>query len=577
MNIVSEMPIQADPSSLGSVKELEDLWEKAWPANLPRELRFPHGRRAICDYLREWAKVHPEKPAIIYYGRIISFGELDTLSDKFASLLLANGVKKGDRVAVLLQNCPQFSIAFYGILKAGAVYTPISPMSKTFELSHQLMDSGARVIVAQDQLIPLVRQARKTGLLDTVFVTSLADVLPATPELPLHADIARDRIACADAIDLMPALAATPVNGRLPSIDVNDLAALNYTGGTTGMPKGCMHTHFNMLYTGAAGRFAAQNPSSELPLVFVPQFWIAGENTSLVAPMIDGNTIVLLTRWDAQAVLKAVELYGVTQLSLPVDAAIELIDRPDFSEYNLSSLRSVRAISLIRKLTIELRRRWEEATGLILYEASYGMTETHTSDSFTLGMQGDDFDLKARPTFVGLPVPGTKFKIVDFETGVPLPIGSEGEICVLTPSATKGYWSNSEATGNLIRNGWIHTGDIGMFNEQGHLHYLGRRKEMIKVKGMSVFPAEIEAILRLHPAVLNVAVVPRTDADKGQVPVAFVIPRNQVEVDELRTWCKDRLSTFKVPEVRLVTEFPMTGTGKIKKAQLAELADQAAQ
>jgi fatty-acyl-CoA synthase len=555
-------------------RELDRIWSEAWPPSVPRELRYPHGRKPVTEYLRNWARIHPDKPAIIFYGRIVTFAELDLLSDRFARLLIDHGVRKGDRVAVLLQNCPQFSIAFYGILKAGAVYTPISPMSKTFELSHQLTDSGARVIVAQDRLMPIVRQVRKSGLLDTVFMTAVADMLPATAELPLHSDIARDRIACADAVNLMDALAKHVKIGALPEPSLDDLAALNYTGGTTGMPKGCMHTHGNMLYAGASGRFHTRfDPGAEIPVIFVPQFWIAGENTSLLAPMVDGNTIVLLTRWDASAVLAAINRYRVTQLSLPVDSAIELIERDDLAEYDFSSLRTIRAISLTRKLTTELRARWKALTGLAPYEAAYGMTETHTGDSFTVSMQDDDFDLKARPIFVGLPVPGTRFKIVDFETGERLPLGTEGEICVLSPSATKGYWKNGEATAGLIRNGWIHTGDLGMLSERGYLHYLGRRKEMIKVNGMSVFPAEVEAVIGLHPAVQSVSVVPRAHASKGQVPVAFVIDRAEVSADELRAWCVERLSGFKVPEVRLIKEFPMTGTGKVRKVALTELAE----
>ncbi|MGB3503394.1 MAG: AMP-binding protein [Mesorhizobium sp.] len=557
--------------------QLDEIWSRNWPAGVPRELRFPHGRRPISAYLREWAKIQPQKPAIIYYGKVVTFRELDDLSERFARLLIANGVSKGDRVAVLMQNCPQFTIAFHGILKAGAVYTPISPMSKTFELSHQLLDSGARVIVAQDRLIPLVRQVRKSGMLDTVFVTSLADMLPAEPELPLHSDIPRDRIACSDAIDMMPALLQGSPVEPLPEVGIDDLAALNYTGGTTGMPKGCMHSQFNMIYAGAAGRFhAVGDHGSEVPLIFVPQFWIAGENTSLLAPMIDGNTTVLLTRWDAAAALKAIQTYRITQVSLPVDAAIEMIDRDDFKDYDLSSLRTIRVISLMRKLTPELRARWKAATGLAPYEASYGMTETHTGDSFTVGMQGDDFDLKARPIFVGFPVPGTRFKIADFDTGETLPLGSEGEICSLKPSATKGYWKNPEATSDLIRDGWIHTGDLGMLSEDGHLHYFGRKKEMIKVRGMSVFPAEIETVLGMNETVRSVAVVPRSDAAKGQVPVAFVIPQGEADAGQLRQWCAERLSSFKVPEVRIVDAFPMTGTGKVKKAVLAELAEQEA-
>jgi acyl-CoA synthetase (AMP-forming)/AMP-acid ligase II len=203
------------------------------------------------------------------------------------------------------------------------------------------------------------------------------------------------------------------------------------------------------------------------------------------------------------------------------------------------------------------------------------MTETHTSDSFTTGMQDDDFDLKSRPTFVGLPVPGTEFKICDFETGAILPLGAEGEICCRTPSLLKGYWNKPEATADTLRDGWLHSGDIGVIDEDGYLHYLGRRKEMIKVKGMSVFPGEVEALLGQHPAVAGSGVVPRADEDRGQVPVAFVLLKPEaaagVTSQSIEGWCRERMAVFKVPEVRIVDALPMTATGKVKKQELGAL------
>lgn len=553
----------------------------AWPAGLPRELRYPHGLRPISDYLRQWARIHPDKPALVFYGTVLSYAELDRASEAFAHHLLAQGVKPGDRVAIMLPNCPQYVIAFHGILKAGAVYTPVSPLSKTFEMSHQLVDSGAKVVLVQDRLMPLARQARSSGLLDLIYVTALSDMLPAAPDLPVHSDLMNDPIPCADAADFL-AVIGDPAPAPLAARPMDDISALNYTGGTTGLPKGCIHTHFNQLYTAAASRFHAPgDPTTEVALNFLPQFWIAGENSSLLAPVLDGATLVLMSRWDPEAVVRAINRFGITQLTLPVDVASELIARPDFRSCDFARLRTVRIISLTRKLTIELRRDWEQVTGVTPFEASYGMTETHTGDTFTVGMQQDDFDLHARPLFVGLPVPGTRIKIADFETGETLPAGAEGEICVATPSAMKGYWSNREATADMIRNGWVHTGDLGMLSPGGHLHYLGRRKEMIKVNGMSVFPAEVEAVLGMHHAVETVAVVPRTHHEKGQVPVAFVRLRapggakaRPISSDEIADWCRTRLSVFKVPEIRIVEEFPMTGTGKIKRLALAQIAEE---
>jgi acyl-CoA synthetase (AMP-forming)/AMP-acid ligase II len=190
-------------------------------------------------------------------------------------------------------------------------------------------------------------------------------------------------------------------------------------------------------------------------------------------------------------------------------------------------------------------------------------------------MQDDDFDLKSRPTFVGLPVPGTEFKICDFDTGAILPLGAEGEICCRTPSLLKGYWNKPEATAETLRNGWLHSGDIGVIDEDGYLHYLGRRKEMIKVKGMSVFPGEVEALLGQHPAIGGAGVVPRPDEERGQVPVAFVLLKSEAGPDvtakSIEDWCRARMAVFKVPEVRIVASLPMTATGKVKKQELGQL------
>jgi fatty-acyl-CoA synthase len=206
------------------------------------------------------------------------------------------------------------------------------------------------------------------------------------------------------------------------------------------------------------------------------------------------------------------------------------------------------------------------------------MTETHTSDTFTTGFQDDDFDLHAQPVFVGLPVPGTEFKICDFDTGALKPLGVDGEIRVRSPSLLKGYWNKPEATAEALAGGWLRTGDIGLLDEQGFLHFLGRRKEMLKVKGMSVFPPEIEAVLGQHPVVLGSGVVGRVDAQRGEVPVAFVQLKPGLSaadvagaVQSLIDWCHSRMAAYKLPEIRLVDSLPMTATGKVKKQDLSAL------
>ncbi|MGP8119412.1 MAG: AMP-binding protein [Xanthobacteraceae bacterium] len=555
------------------LEQVRELWRKAWPKGAPRTPQYPHGEIALSEYLRAWARRQPEHPAVIFYGNVLSYGELDRQSDRFAALLAAKGVRKGDRVAVFLPNCPQFHIVFFGILKLGAVHVPVSPLSRAFELSYELNDTDAEVIVALDQLIETVDQVRGETRLREVIVTSFADVIPANPAIPVPDSVRTPRIAVPGATDLLPALAALGDVAVLPPAALDDVAALNYTGGTTGMPKGCVHTQRDMVYTAAANYgIALDINEASVCLSFFPEFWIAGENLGLIFPLFAGATLVLLARWDAIGVLAAIETYKVTLTAMPVDGAVELMDHPRFKEFDLGSLQQIRVVSFVKKLNAGYRQRWKELTGTILAESAWGMTETHTSNTFTTGFQDNDFDLTSQPIFVGLPVPGAEFKITDFETGDIVPIGGEGEIRVRTPSLLKSYWNKPEATADALVDGWLRTGDIGLIDTDGFIHFLGRRKEMLKVKGMSVFPPEIEALLGQHPAVLGSGVVGRDDADRGQVPVAFVQLKPEAQgtitAAELQAWCRERMAVYKVPEVRIIDALPMTATGKVKKQEL---------
>jgi fatty-acyl-CoA synthase len=553
--------------------QLHALWDKAWPKGTPRTPQYPHGEIALSEYLRAWAKKQPERPAVIFYGNVLTYADLDRQSDRFAALLSSKGVRKGDRVAVFLPNCPQFHIVFFGILKLGAIHVPVSPLSRAFELEYELNDTDAEVIVALDQLIEAVNQVKSKTKLREVFVTSFADVIPENPTIPVPDSVKMPRIPTSDTIDLLPALAAIGEVTPLPPAKLDDVAALNYTGGTTGMPKGCVHTQGDMVYTAAANYgIALDTDNDSVFLSFFPEFWIAGENLGLIFPLFAGATLVLLARWDPVGVLTAIDRYKVTIMAMPVDGAVELMDHPRFRQFSLASIRQIRVVSFVKKLNPDYRRRWKELTGTILAESSWGMTETHTSNTFTTGFQDNDFDLTSQPIFVGLPVPGAEFKITDFETGEIVPIGSEGEIRVRTPSLLKSYWNKPEATAQALVDGWLRTGDIGVIDNDGFLHFLGRRKEMLKVKGMSVFPPEIEALLGQHPAVLGSGVVGREDADKGQVPVAFIQlkpeARGRTSPEEIQAWCKERMAVYKIPEIRIVEALPMTATGKVKKQEL---------
>ena len=557
------------------------------PALLPARLRYPLGEITLPAHVRHWALHRPQRPAIVFYGAETSYAELDELSDRLAGWLAEVGVRPVDRVGVHLPNCSQFLVAFLAVLRVGAVHVPVNPLFRSVELRHELADAAPEVVITLDTLVPLLEEVREETPVREVLVTSLADALPDEPTLPVPEP---GPLPGAGAVGASGTGSPTrwaeavsrPRLGRTAD-DLDAPAALNYTGGTTGMPKGCEHTQRHMLYT-AAAVCAGSGPAADdgmTVLCHLPVFWIAGENLGVLAPLVSGGTSVLLSRWDASAVLHGIERYGVSTLTGTVENYQELLDHPEFAGRDLTGLTNPTVISFIRKLSPELRRRWRDVVGenSVLREASYGMTETHTSDTFTLGFQDADRDLRTDPVFCGLPVPGTDIMVVDFRTGEPLPLGERGEIVVRGPSLLTGYWRKPEATAEALRDGWLHTGDIGMLDEDGCLHYLGRNKDMIKVSGMSVFPAEVETLLGRHPDVISAAVVAVADAERGQLPYAFVRTRPGAALTggQLREWARENMAVYKVPLVELVEEFPLTATGKIRKVELAERAEQAGQ
>lgn len=558
------------------LENLKRLWEKNWPAHLPREPVYPFGEILLTEYLREWARLTPDKASLIYYGKEMSFKDLDDLSDRFAAFLASNHLGKGERVAVFLPNCPQFLIAFYGILKLGCVHVPINPMFKEHEFLYEINDTEAKAIVVLDHLFPIVQAVKNKTNLKVVMVTRFSDFLPKKPTIPLPATLEESGPECPGAVDMMSTLAGQNPTYPKTEVGLDDMAALNYTGGTTGLPKGCEHTQRDMIYTaactlatGARKEGAVDNPVS---LGYFPIFWIAGEIGGVIAPVFSGTTLVQLARWDIQAALTAIDRYKVTAMNGVVDNYLELMDYPDLRKYNLKSVKIAGCASFIKKLTPEYRKRWKELTDSVLKESSFGMTETHTFDTFTNGMQTDDMDLKSRPVFCGLPMPGTFFKIVDFDTGDLVPLGQEGEIVIKTPSLMKAYWNKPDETKKAMKNGWLYTGDIGMLDEEGYLHFLGRRKEMLKMRGMSVFPSEIEILLGRHPAVAGSAVIGKSDPEKGEIPVAFIklnpAYEEKITPKELTEWCKKNMATYKMPIIKIVDEFPLTATGKVKKEEL---------
>src|SRR5690625_2398773 len=556
---------------------LRTLWPKEVP-HRPAELAAGAG---LAETIQHWARTRPDAVAVSYYGWQATWSDVERRVGALAGWLSHRGVGVGDRVGVYMGNSPQYFESFAAIAWLGAVYVPINPMYKAEELRYQLEDSGAIHLIAATQLqktvdtvLPELGHEVSVTWTDPAAVFLESGTPEPAPGLPISVPSAET------AGDWATVLETSPVP-PVPS-DPDRLAALNYTGGITGRPKGCEHTLGHMAYTAAASAAGMGKTSTsstrDVSLGFLPMFWIAGQNLGLLLPLYSGGEVAIMNRWKPRVALRAIHDRGVTRLAAPAegyDEMLQLLATDEFADVDISSLEQSQALSLSRKLDIDLRERWHAQTGLTLREASYGMTETHTSDTFTLGLQDDNRDLRAEPVYCGYPVPGTNIVVVDEDLN-PVPVGQEGEILVNSPSVLTGYWRNPTATADTLIDGWLRTGDTGRFDEVGALTYLARTKEMIKVNGMSAFPSEIEALRRMHPDVDTVAVAPREDQAKGQVPVAFVIPTPgaQPDAEELTAWAKENMAVFKVPEFVFVDQMPMTATGKIRKTELVEQVDQ---
>ena len=537
--------------------EIRRRQERVRPAGLPRDVVHPLGERTVPEYVDEWARRQPERAAVVHDDVVIDYRELADRHARWAGWLRAKGVAPGERVGVHLGNVPEFVIAFLGTLRAGCVHVPVNPMFQHAELVHELGDSDASVVVTSAPLAQrLCDAAVQTRVRTVVVLGGEGDPLPSVEGIEV--------VRWSDTVTAQP-LAE-------PARDLEALAALNYTGGTTGLPKGCEHTQRHMVYTAVSAAGANGLVGAEIvSLCFIPVFWIAGEDLGILIPLVMGGTTVLLERWEAATVVDLVERHRVTMTAATVESYLDILALPGIAERDLSSFTAPMAMSFVRKLTPDVRRRWSQVVGpgSVLREGSYGMTESHTVDVVPYGFHDGDHDLLSEPVFCGLPVPGTDVVVVDPVTAEPMGFGESGEILLRSPSIMTRYWRNPAASAEQLRDGWLHTGDTGYLDDDGCLHYLARSKDLIKVKGMSVFPAEVEMILAGHPDIASVAVVPAEDEDSGQRPVAFVsLAEGGATPADLEAWARGQMAGYKVPLVEVVEDFPMTDTGKIRKAEL---------
>jgi len=545
---------------------LEKPWLNSWPKGVPQHIDYPE--ISLGEALRKSAAAAPGEVAINYFGTRITFKELDQLVDKFAVAEQNMGVQKGDRVAIYLPNTPQFVIAYYGTLRAGGVVVACSPLYKDREIAHILKDSEAKIIVAWDKLYPFVQAVRNETKLTEVVTTSVRDYLP--PALRLLSPLKGVKsYPCPGAKDMMALLKETRGEPKAVQIEPRkDLALLQYTGGTTGIPKGAMLTHYNLIVNVEQVKSWVPLQPGDSHLSVLPLFHIFGMTVAMNSPIYQRSTMVLLPDpRDIHGVINAIEKYRPAIFPGVPTMYIALINTPDIAKRNIRSIKL--CVSGASALPGEVQRKFESLTGGRLVEG-YGLTET----SPVTHVNPLDDPQKNRPGTIGIPFPDTEAKIVDVETGEhDLPPGEAGELVIRAPQVMMGYWNKPEDNKVSLRGGWFHTGDIAAMDPDGYFRIVDRKKDMIDVSGFKVWPREVEEILFEHPAIQEAAVVGIPDERSGEAVKAFIVLKKdsegKVTAEEISKFCKERIAAFKAPKsVEFRKELPKTAVGKVLRREL---------
>jgi long-chain acyl-CoA synthetase len=478
-------------------------------------------------------------PALLFEGRWHTSGELFDRAVRIGAGLAEIGVRAGDRVIVTMANCPEVGIVYHALWRAGAVVTPVTFLLPPAELAHIAVDSGARAVVTTAELLPRVLDA-------LAGIESVESVVSAGPPAP-------------EAISLSELERAEP--GSIVTRSDDELAALLYTGGTTGRAKGVMLTHANLHYTGAAAEASAHVPGINRSLVTLPLSHAYGLLVTLGGMHSQQAGVAVLLRWfDPQRFLSLVEEHGLQQSAL-VPTMFQILLSQPLEQHDLSSLRYLASggAPLAGEVAEEFRRRVPSVS----IRQGYGLTETAALVSSTPAG-------RERAGSVGLPVPGTEVRIIG-DHGLELPPGEVGEVCCRSPAVMRGYWRSELATAEALRDGWLHTGDVGYVDRDGYLFIVDRKKDLIIRGGFNVYPRDVEDALLEHPAIEVAGVIGRADPHHGEEVVAFVSLRGGVAVssEDLIQWARERIGGYRYPrEVHIVESVPLTAVGKIDRKAL---------
>ncbi len=549
---------------------------RPWLANYPEEIpaNLTYKSEPVQTYLTNAAKEFPEKSAIHFMGKEMSYETLHEHACKLASYLQKLGLEKGDRVAIMLPNCPQAVISYYGILLAGGVVVPTNPLYTEREIEYQMKDCGAKAIVTLDILFPRVSKVFTQTNLEHIIVTAIKDYLPFPKNL-IYPFIQKKQYGISVSVKhegchhlLTEIIKQSTIELKSFSIDYEeDLAIIQYTGGTTGAPKGVMLTHKNLVSNASMSNawLYKCKRGEETILAIIPFFHVYGMTAVMILSVMQGQKMVLLPKFDPEQTLKTIEKQRPTLFPGAPTIYIGLLNHPDLSKYDLSSIDS--CISGSAPLPVEVQEKFEEITGGKLVEG-YGLTESSpvTHSNFL-------WDRPRIKGSIGVPWPDTDSVILSFETGEPLPPGEIGEIAVKGPQVMKGYWNKPEETDQVLRDGWLLTGDLGYMNEEGYFFVVDRKKDMIIAGGFNIYPREIEEVMYEHPSVQEVVVAGVPDPYRGETVKAYIVLKESATAteEELNAFARKHLAAYKVPRMyEFRSELPKTAVGKILRRALVE-------
>jgi long-chain acyl-CoA synthetase len=528
-------------------------WLAHYPESISKEVIIPN--KSLGQILQETAANYPTHNALSFYGKKFTYQQLHSLALAFTSALQQSQVQKGDRVALMLPNCPQFVISYYGILTAGGIVTQVNPMSVERELEYILNDSGAETIVVLDALYPRVKSVQARTMIKKVIVVSLQ---------PTADDFSPDQ-------SFESFLSGSNGNVRPVVIDpLHDIAILQYTGGTTGRSKGAMLTHHNLIANVIQSYEFFKHEmdiGKEKYLTVIPLFHVFGMTSCMNLSIYTAAESIMLPRFELEEVLNTIKNEQPTVFPGVPTMYVAITNHPHAEDYGINSIKTCNSGSA--PMPVELLRGFEGKTGSKILEG-YGLSEasptTHCNPPFA----------ERKPGSVGIGMPSTEYKIVDLATGTEeVPVGELGEVIIKGPQVMKGYWNMPEETANALRDGWLYTGDIAKVDEDGYLYIVDRKKDLIIASGFNIYPRDIEEVLYEHPAVQEAVVIGVPDPYRGEDVKAVIVLKAGKEAteQEIIQYCKENLGAYKVPRsIEFREQLPKTSVGKILRRALRDEA-----